>query len=214
MKKIFFLLILLVSELTFSQTITLDEGQTLKVKKTKIVGVNTKSSLKENTKVLIFECVITSNTKIPVDINAFSLLDIENKIRYRLIRYESWKGKSSVGFGHSNESYLKTEILDKNGKPYKLLPKYDPSKKDSFNEYDIDGFNNCEIPLDFGSNKRHSFNELFDKNKRLVSVVYFPVSKWDKFFSQLQFPILIKGNKPKLELYYKKKMIYKIKYEQ
>ena len=34
MKKIFFLLILLVSELTFSQTITLDEGQTLKVDRT------------------------------------------------------------------------------------------------------------------------------------------------------------------------------------
>ncbi|GAA3583569.1 hypothetical protein [Snuella lapsa] len=212
MKKLF-LLILLVSQLTFSQTITIDEGQTLKIKKVKIADGNIKSDSKENTKVLIFQCVIKSNVKKSVDINAFSLLDVENKIRYRLIRFESWKGKSSIGFGHSTESYLKTEILDKNGNPYELLPKYDPSKKDSFYDYNFDGFTNCEIPLDFGSNKRHAFNELLSKNKRLVSVVYFPESKWDEFFSQLQFPILIKEKKPKLELCYKKKVIYKIEYE-
>jgi hypothetical protein len=207
------LLILLISKLVLSQNITLDEGQSLNIKKIKITNSNIKSDSKNDCKVLIFQCVITSRNKTNVDINAFSLLDIENKIRYRLIRYESWKGKSSIGFGHSSESYLKNEILDKNGNPYKLLPKYDPSIKDSFEDYNFDGFTNCEIPLDFGSNRRHSYTELFSKNKRLVSVVYFPESKWSKFFSQLQFPIIIKEKKPVLEIYYKKKMISKIEYE-
>ncbi|MEP1489477.1 MAG: hypothetical protein ABJU54_02900 [Gilvibacter sp.] len=209
MKKTLLFLIILISQLIFSQKIALSDNQNLEIKKIR----NIKSDSKKKTKVIIIQCVITSLNNTPVDINAFSLLDTENKVRYRLLRYYSWKGKSSIGFGHSSVSYLKDEILDKKGKPFKLLPKYDPSIKDSFEDYSFDGYKNCEIPLDFGSNKRHSVNELFSSKRRLVSVIYFPESKWKKFFSSLQFPVVIKDKEPKLEFYYKKKMISKIKYK-
>lgn len=212
MKKIVSLFILIVSQLIFSQKIMLDEGQYIEIRK-KSIKIGKKISSCKEYKSLIFTSLINSTNNKPVDINAFSLLDVENKIRYRPIKYESHGGKSVVGFQHSSESYLKDKIVDKNGKPYKLLPKYDPTVTDSFEEFNFEGFTNCETPLDFGSNRRHSVSELFSENHRLVSVVYFPESKWDIFNCQFQFSIFIEGKTPKLEFYYKKKMISEIEYK-
>lgn len=212
MRNKLLLIILIISQVTFSQKKILSNGQSIEIRKTKMGEGNIKSPSNEKVKVLIIKFLISSLNKNPVDINAFSLLDVENKIRYRLIRYQSHKGKSIVGFKHSDESYLKTEILNNKGKPYKLLPKYDPNIKDSFGNFNIEGFTNCEIPLNFGINKKYSTNELFSKKRYLKSVVYFPESKWKMFNGQFQFPVIFKSKKPKLELYYKKKMISKISY--
>ena len=212
MRNILFIIVLIISQVLFSQEKKLGDGQSIEIRKTKIEKGNIKSSSDEKIKVLIVKFLITSSNKEPVDINAFSLLDIENKIRYRLIRYQSHKGKSIAGFKHSNDSYLKTEILNDNGKPYKLLPKYDPTIKDSFDNYNMEGFINCEMPLDFGLNIKYSASELFSEKRHLKSVVYFPECKWDIFNGQFQFPVNMKRKKPILELYYKKKMISKINY--
>ncbi|GAA3560498.1 hypothetical protein GCM10022395_09100 [Snuella lapsa] len=207
----------MLSQAIYSQTVNLDSIHTLEIKKIEINnGLRTRvnrSSKKENDKIISIKCIIRSNDKDSIDINAFSLIDTENKVRYRLSDYQAHKGRSVIGFGHTHESYLKSKLVDKKGKPYKLLPKYDPSKKDSFNTFKFEGYENCETRTYFGTNRRHSANDLFEKQKRLISVVYYPHSKpkWEQFVCFLSFPCLNSDNQPKLELYYGNKFISKIR---
>ena len=117
---------------------------------------NTRSSVKfkgkEFQKILI-RCKIESLNKKEVDLNAFSLIDTINKLRYRLSDYLGYKGFSfSAG---NSEMLLKTELKDKKGKPYIGIPKYKPEIKDCFEDYNIKGYRNIDYAINFGINKTY-----------------------------------------------------------
>jgi len=175
-------------------------------------GVIDKDDRQKGTRLLIIKCLITSPSKNPLDVNSFSLLDTANKKRYRLVGYSAFKGTSTVGFGATFESYLKEEFLNKRGKQYRELPKYDPSVKDSFGDFDFEGYENVEIPIEFDI-YYDKLNAYF-ANGKFTSVVYYPpTSKWKKFLSFLRFPLLQSENNPVFELYYGNKLISKIDYD-
>lgn len=139
----------------------------LKTKKTSKKG-NARSRVKvkgKESKRILTRCKIKALYNQPVDINAFSLLDTVNKLRYRINEYIGYKGFSMMGSGYTNKMYLKTEMLDKKGKPYVGIPKFDATITDSFADFVFEGYTNIEVPLNFGSNRSLSAAELFDKKK-------------------------------------------------
>ncbi|WP_228236126.1 hypothetical protein [Allomuricauda sp. M10] len=79
------------------------------------------SNTKELTKVLT-RCQIESLDEGPVDVNAFSLLDTRNKIRYKMGDFKAYRA-----VGGQSKMMLNEEILNEKGKPYGDLPDYDPS---------------------------------------------------------------------------------------
>lgn len=161
---------------------------------------------KEMQKVLA-RCRIKALYKQPVDINAFSLLDTVNKIRYRISEYQGYKAISFMGLGKGSSMYLKNDLRDKKGKAYPFLPSYDPSVEDSFEEFIFEGYTNAEMSINFGSNKRYSTSEAFDKRRDLISPVYYSPTNMNEFTAELFFTVLKTVRYPGLVLYYGKDLI-------
>lgn len=208
MKKIYIIIsLLIIQQSTLSQEIILGDSLSIELKKTKTVSktFNVRSSTKvksDDLEKILTRCKIIALNENPVDINAFSLLDTENKIRYRISEFIGYKAISVMGSGLSSEMFLTKPILNKKGKPYPQLPKYDKSVKDSFKSYSFDGYENVEVPINFGT-----------KKKKALSPVYYKPVTMKQFTAEIYFVVLGNLKTPMLELYYGKKRMFEIELE-
>lgn len=179
-----------------AQTVQVDNFK-ITIKKVKKISaswnINSSTRLHDDriSKLFIVFKVKSDNDDLVVDSNAFSLVDTANKLRYRTIEYRAWNGLYSSA-NMNNEQILKTEIMKKNGKPYVNLPKYDPSVKDNFVNYSIEGYQDISFPIRFGT-----------KRKPLKSVIYFPPVKSKNFRGRIYFLYVSNQKKAHLEFYYK-----------
>ncbi|HET8810078.1 MAG TPA: hypothetical protein VFM65_07430 [Flavobacteriaceae bacterium] len=200
MKKIFLLSFLISFAINGQEIVTNDSLQiTFKRSKeaAKFFNANQSNKVKgDELKKILIRCKIKSLNDKPVDINAFSLIDTKNKVRYRIADYMGYKG-FSIGIPPESNKLLKTQLLNKRGKPWPDVPKYDPSVPDSFEAYNFDGYQNIEIPTNFSINK----------NKPKISVVYYGPTTLRRFTSDMFFVILNELQNPKLEFYYKHEKI-------
>lgn len=217
----FFLSIIIISFYTITfckaQTITFSDSLKLEVVKSKVISktfnVRSGTKLKSNQmKKIQVKLKMESLDKDSIDINAFSLIDKKNKLRYRLIEFSGYKTFSIANSGITGKRYLKTEYVNKKGKPYKDLPEYNPSITDSFYDYNFEGFENVEIPTTFIINKGGWSGALALLNKKLElsSIVYYGHTKLNKFTADLIFAALIDENNS-LELYYGSELVEKLK---
>lgn len=123
------------------------------------------------------------------DFNKLSLVDKENKLRYRTIEVHT---KRFVDGLQQPTLLVKRDISkdDKKGR-FPLDIEYNPNIIDNFDKFSITGFENVEIPLNFGS-----------KNDPIISNYYFTPTAITKFKNYIYFSILAISEKSSLELYY------------
>jgi hypothetical protein len=202
MKKVL-LLTFLISSICYSQYKTKD-GIQIKIKKSKLVdnvslvGIRQLKVTSDKLRKVMVKTKIKSKPDNKTKLSAFSLLDTKNKIRYRLADYKGYA--AIIGFPELIP-FRKTELYDKKGRPIKHGPPFDKSEKDYFNDYNIDGYTNFEIPVNFGTKK----------NPKL-SVLYFGETSFKKFTAELFFAILVQNTHLDYELYYKDEKIADIKF--
>jgi len=202
MKKII-LIAFLMSSICYSQTITEDDIE-IRVKKSKLVdnvsvfGVRQLKVTSDKFRKIMIKTKIKSTPDEKTKLSAFSLLDTKNKIRYRLADYKGYTGV--VGFPELIP-FLKTELFDKKGKPIQYGPTFNVLEKDYFNDYDIDGYTNFEMPINFGTKKDPK-----------LSVVYFGETFYKRFTAELFFAILEENTNLDYELLYKDEKIGDIKF--
>ncbi|WP_037348989.1 hypothetical protein [Sediminibacter sp. Hel_I_10] len=203
MQKITQVLILLISIASFSQMTTKDNIE-IEIKKSKlvdnvsVVGIRQLKVKSDELRKVMIKTKIKSPKDNKTRLSGFSLIDEENKIRYRLADYKGY-----TGFIGSPEliPYRKTELFDKKGNPINYGPPFDKSEKDIFNDYDIDGYVNFEIPVNFGTKKNPN-----------LSVLYFGQTRYKKFTGELFFTLLAKNTNLVYQLYYKDEKISDIKF--
>ncbi|WJJ96585.1 hypothetical protein [Algibacter luteus] len=200
-QTIFNLITLLFSSILFSQVTTNDNFQ-IKFQKARQVdnsSIMQSSQLKIKSSDLIKTMVkikIKSKEKDRLNLSAFSLRDINNKIRYRLADYKGYAGV--VGFPEY-VPYLKTKLFDKKGKELRNVPEFDPEQKDLFNDFNVEDYQNFEVPVNFG-------NEQYPN----LSIVYFGTTTYKNFTAELFFGILVENKDADYVLYYKNEKISKI----
>lgn len=201
--KRFFLLTFLITSICYSQSETKEEIQ-ITVKKAKlvdnvsVVGIRQLKVTNDQFRKAMIKTKIKSNPDNKTKLSAFSLLDPENKIRYRLADYKGYAGV--IGFPELIP-YRKTELYDKNDNPIQYGPPYDTSVKDYFNDYDMEGYKNFEVPINFGT----------EKNPK-ISLLYFGESSYKNFTAELFFTLLAKNTQLDYELYYMDEKIADIKF--
>ena len=186
-----------------AQTIT-SEGLSFELKKGRIVG---KHSILGINQVRIKSDKIT-RVKVKVKIKAYknnktklsalSLVDLSKKIRYRLSDFIGYA--CPVGCSAYSPARLKKQILDKRGKPLYGAPLYDPSEKDYFKDFNLAGFTNMEVPVNFGKGE----------NKKL-SIVYFAEAETKKLIAELYFAIFSSNITSDYALYYKDEKVCDVK---
>lgn len=199
MKKIFTLLLVILSfQILKGQTIVRNDSLEIEFKKAKTISnsylhTNVKMKKTEGLERVLVRCDIKALYKQPVDINAFSLLDTENKIRYRMLTYFGYKkGPSLFSHGDLGRRHLKKKVLNKRGKQYNFLPPYDESVPDSFPTYTFEGYTNKECPM--------SFNNVL--SGEVLSVIYYSPSQKPRFRADMQYVVTTNKKVPKLQLYY------------
>ncbi|HET8839655.1 MAG TPA: hypothetical protein VFM82_11745 [Flavobacteriaceae bacterium] len=147
---------------------------------------------------ILVRCDLNALFRQPVDINAFSLIDTENKIRYRIVAYFGYKKGISIGsHGDLGKIYLKKEVLNKRGKQYKFLPPFDKSMPDSFEKYYFEGYKTIEVPT--------RYYDII--SGEVISVQYYSPSQKPKFRADLQFIVITNLKEPDLQLYYGKQLV-------
>lgn len=137
------------------------------------------------------KCKIKSLDTNFTEISAFSLLDTVNKIRYRVGDY---LGYAAIIGNPEVNPYRKTESKSKRY-PYGY-PKYNTNVIDQFDEFNVEGYTNFEIPIEFGTSKNQ------DK-----SVIYFGKTAYRKFRAELFFITLRQLKGTIFELHYKNQKI-------
>ncbi|PHR72874.1 MAG: hypothetical protein COA67_04010 [Lutibacter sp.] len=204
MKKLL-LLIFLISSFTYSQTTTKD-GIQISVKKSKLVdnvsvfGIRQLKITNDKLRKVMIKTKIKSNANNKTKLSAFSLLDTKNNIRYRLADYKGYRG--IIGYPELIPR-LKIELFDKKGKPLEFAPIFDKTEKDYFNVFDIKGYRNLEIPINFGTKKVPN-----------LSIVYFGETRYEKYTAELFFPLLVENINLEYVLFYKDEKISNIKFSQ
>jgi len=154
----------------------------------------------ENIKKIMVRCKIKSKNKEAVDVNPFSLIDKSNKVRYRMVEFVGYK---PVSFGlptYQGKEILKKNLVNKKGRPFMNLPKYDPTIKDTFNNFDFEGYKIIESAINFRT-----------KKKPLLSVTYYAPITMNSFIADAFFVIQKFEKKPNFELYYGNEKIADIK---
>ncbi|GGG51126.1 hypothetical protein [Bizionia arctica] len=217
MNKILVFLFLLPVQYVVSQEIIITDSLSIEFLKTKKTSkkFNTRSNVKvkgDQVKRILTRCKIKALYNQPVDINAFSLVDTINKMRYRINEYIGYQGVSLFGAGYTSKMYLKENLKDKKGKPYKGIPKYDAKVKDSFEDYLFDGYTNLEVPIRFGTN-RSLAAEFSGEKKEIFSTVYYSPTQMDQFTAEIYFIVHNTFTESHYELYYGKQLISEIERE-
>lgn len=210
MKKIIATMVLVMTTFFVAQAQNLVVDQ-LSIEVLKTNGVSRKfnvrslntSNSKNLTKVLT-RCKIESLDKNPVDVNAFSLLDTVNKIRYKIGDFKAYRA-----VGAQSKMFLNEEILNEDGEPFKDLPKFDPNHQDSFYNYTFEEYSTMAVPIDFGTG-----GGIFSKNKKSrILFVHYDYVDYKKFTAEIYF-YLFKNlpKQPYFELYYGKNRVCRIEF--
>tara|TARA_R110002073_G_scaffold138424_1_gene288023 strand:- start:5708 stop:6331 length:624 start_codon:yes stop_codon:yes gene_type:complete len=200
-QTILILFSLFFSSTLFSQVTTNDNFE-IKLQKARQVdnrSILQSSQLKIKTNELIkimIKVKIKSKGNDKLNLSAFSLLDTENKIRYRLADYKGYTG--IIGYPEY-APYLKTQLFNEKGKELVNIPKYDPNQRDLFNDFDKTDYQDFEVLVNFGS-----------KENPNLSIVYYGNTHYKNFTAELFFGILNKNKESSYELYYKDEKISKI----
>lgn len=206
MKKIVLFLFVLSFQSIISQEVIIKDSLSIEFIKTKKTSkkYNTRSNVKvkgNKVKRILTRCKVKALFDQPVDINAFSLVDTINKMRYRINEYIGYKGVSVMGSGYTSKMYLKENLKNKKGKPYKGIPKYDAKIKDSFEDFSLEGYTNIEVPIRFGTNRSLAAEFSGDK-KEIISTVYYSPTKMDQFTAEIYFIVHNTFPETHYELYY------------
>ncbi|RED48812.1 hypothetical protein [Seonamhaeicola aphaedonensis] len=196
MKKYFIILIALAIHFPialFSQE-TFNDG-IISIEYFETEQVSNKLNLNSSTKIrgegvqkISVKCKIKSLNKQRIDINKFSLVDTINKLRYRPtdVSYQPVAGYMVYG------KLLKSDIKKKGlVGHYSLGASYKPEVKDSFLDYNIEGYTNIEPTFNFWTDK-----------DPLLSKIYFKPHKFKKFKALFFFAIIKDAPIPNLALYY------------
>lgn len=202
MKKIITIIILLFLNQNYSQntfennTIGIDYLSSKKVSNKLHLNSSTRINSKEIQKISV-KCKFKSLDKERIDINKVSLLDIKNKIRYRPtdISYQPIAGY--MGYVKLMKADLKKKGLIGY---HNLGAYYDPEIKDTFEDFEFEGFTDFALPYNFWNEKNP-----------LIGEVYFAPHKFKKFKALIFFPILKKAKNPEFELYYGNERVAEIK---
>ncbi|TYA54326.1 hypothetical protein [Formosa maritima] len=206
MNKILLFLFLFQVQCLVSQEIIIKDSLSIEFLKTKKTSknFNTRSNVNvkgNQIKRILTRCKVNALYDQPVDINAFSLIDTINKMRYRISEYIGYQGVSIMGSGYTSKMYLKKNLKDKKGKPYKGIPKYDAKIKDSFEDFSLEGYSNIEVPIRFGTN-RSLAGEFSGEKKEITSTVYYSPTKMDQFTAEIYFIVHNTFPYTHYELYY------------
>jgi hypothetical protein len=189
---------LLVSYSVNSQITTKDNIQ-IKIKKSKlvnnrsIVGIRQLKVKSNKLKKVLIKTKIKSKSNEKTKLSAFSLIDNKNKIRYRLADYKGYTG--IIGYPELIP-FRKSVIYNKKGKLINYGPPINKSEKDYFNKFDIEGYKNLEIPVNFGT-----------KKNPILSLLYFGETQYKNFTAELYFTILVEYKGSDYSLYYKDEKI-------
>ncbi|MFB3387790.1 hypothetical protein [Flavobacterium sp. LAR06] len=138
-------------------------------------------------KYIMVKCRVKSLNLNHAKISAFSLVDNENKLRYRLGDY---LGYAAVVGNPERNYFRKTKSKDKNYGPN--LPQYNPSEIDQFDKFNLKGYLNVEIPVEFGTTKNPD-----------SSIVFFGRTAYKNFKAELFFIVPKELNVSTFDLYYK-----------
>ncbi|QIE60759.1 hypothetical protein G5B37_14700 [Rasiella rasia] len=207
------LLLIILCVVTFQnircQTVLIKDSLEIEFKKTKEISnsyLHSSMKMKKNDHLvrILVRCDLKALFKQPVDINAFSLVDTENKFRYRIATYFGYKKGPSL-FSHRDlgRTHLKKEVLNKRGKQYKFLPPHDPNLFDSFKANNFEGYTNIEVPVRY-------YNLV---SGEVISVIYYSPSQKPNFRADMQFVVITNQKTPMLKLYYGKEFITNIELE-
>ena len=197
MKNIYILL-LLISTICYSQH---EDKIEFSVKSSKLVHnkiqfFEQRQVKIENDKLKIILVKVKVKTKkyYMLKPSAISLIDKQNKIRYRLSDYSSFYFWSFEK--REFTPYRKTQLFTERGNPIRTYPPFDKSEKDYFYDFNMKGFTNFEALVNCGT-----------KSKPELSILYFGRPVYEKFIARLYFPILAKNTGIKYELYYENEKI-------
>lgn len=160
------------------------------IKKVSVIGnltSTTRLKSEEYTKIIL-KCKVQVKNGL-FDFNKLSLVDRNNKLRYKAIEVHT---KRFIDGLQQPILLVKRDISkdDKKGR-FPLNIEYDPNIIDHFDKFSIAGFENIEIPMNFGS-----------KNDPIISNYYFKPTTIKKFKNYIYFSILTISEKSNLELYY------------
>ncbi len=205
-KKIILLITINISFSLYAQFTTKEETK-IEILKSKLVdnvsvfGIRQLKVTSDDLRKVMIKTKIESKIDNKTKLSAFSLLDTKNKIRYRLADYKGYAG--IIGYPELIP-FRKDKIYKENGEEINgyLLPPYDPSEKDYFNLFDIEGYKNFEMKINFGTTE-----------KPKLSTLYFGETTYKKFTAELFFAILVVNKDSDYELYYKDEKVSDIKFE-
>ncbi|CAH0336729.1 hypothetical protein FVB9288_02442 [Flavobacterium sp. CECT 9288] len=205
-KKIILLITINISFSLYAQFTTKEETK-IEILKSKLVdnvsvfGIRQLKVTSDDLRKVMIKTKIESKLDNKTKLSAFSLLDTKNKIRYRLADYKGYAG--IIGYPELIP-FRKDKIYKENGEEINgyLLPPYDPSEKDYFNLFDIEGYKNFEMKINFGTTE-----------KPKLSTLYFGETTYKKFTAELFFAILVVNKDSDYELYYKDEKVSDIQFE-
>lgn len=205
-KKIILLITINISFSLYAQFTTKEETK-IEILKSKLVdnvsvfGIRQLKVTSDDLRKVMIKTKIESKIDNKTKLSAFSLLDTKNKIRYRLADYKGYAG--IIGYPELIP-FRKDKIYKENGEEINgyLLPPYDPFEKDYFNLFDIEGYKNFEMKINFGTTE-----------KPKLSTLYFGETTYKKFTAELFFAILVINKDSDYELYYKDEKVSDIQFE-
>ncbi|OUD29151.1 hypothetical protein [Flavobacterium sp. FPG59] len=205
-KKIILLITINISFSLYAQFTTKEETK-IEILKSKLVdnvsvfGIRQLKVTSDDLRKVMIKTKIESKIDNKTKLSAFSLLDTKNKIRYRLADYKGYAG--IIGYPELIP-FRKDKIYKENGEEINsyLLPPYDTFEKDYFNLFDIEGYKNFEMKINFGTTE-----------KPKLSTLYFGETTYKKFTAELFFAILVVNKDSDYELYYKDEKVSDIQFE-
>ncbi|MBP0905859.1 hypothetical protein ACFSKN_15070 [Mariniflexile gromovii] len=198
MRKIIFIFLIAIISTNYiiAQEVTVNDNITIDIKKVK--KAPTLFHTQQNVKVkgdglekIMIKSKIKSENKEDVDVNPLSLLDTVNKVRYQLVEFVGYKSFSIGVPTYQGKELLKTKLLNKRGHPYQSVPDFDPKIKDTFEDYQFEGYKNITCQINFGT----------DKNPIVSGIYYAPITM-NSFIADAFFAIQKFDKEPVFVLYY------------
>lgn len=185
MKTSLLLIVLLYTQIFYSQIKIQDDNLTIEYVKTKkasqfigaVTNVRTKSNeiVQYNVKVRI---EMIDNKIRPFDVNKFSLIDHQAKIRLRPL---------SVTYTNLTDKWYFIQLIKNKPKYKSLEERYKPDVKDTFLDYEFEGVNNVMTPICYEAYDKYKIS--FKNPDKECHLSYFEPKDLRKRNINLYFPI-------------------------
>lgn len=201
LNKLIVALLLCINCNLIAQITTTSDKISIEIVKSKLVdnvsvfGIRQLAVKSSDLRKVLIKTKIKSTEENKTKLSAFSLLDTNNNIRYRLADY---KGYTGIIGEPELIPFRKNRLYKDNGKEIDnyWLPEYNESEKDYFNDFDKEGYTNFELKINFGTSE----------NPKL-SILYFGETSYERFTAELFFAIIADNKDSNYELYYKNEKI-------